>query len=120
MDANYAVNLPDNAATIPGDTLPDNINDVADDIVNKIILCAKTNKPFRIIKQELDRYRKMKLPLPRIHPNMRNDIRIAQIDPRSLTMRKCDKTGENIVSVHASNSGKKVYGVKAYHEAIYG
>jgi hypothetical protein len=120
MDTDYAVNLPKNADTIQATNLPDHIDQVDDDIVNKIIICEVSGKPFRIIKQELDWLRRMRLPLPRRHPNIRNDKRISHIDPWDFVLRKCDKTGDTIVSVHPTTDSKKVYSVKAYHEAIYG
>ncbi|MDP2670454.1 MAG: hypothetical protein Q8O99_06085 [bacterium] len=49
-----------------------------DSIINKIILCEVSQKPFRIIKQELEFYRKHDLPLPRKHPELRHQERLAQ------------------------------------------
>ena len=56
--------------------IPDNIKDVSDDIVDKIIECGHQGKcneqcteAFRIIPQELQFYRRMNLPLPRLCPN---------------------------------------------------
>jgi hypothetical protein len=51
--------------------LPDDIAKIPDDILNWAIECEVTGKPFRIIKQELDFYRKRGLPIPRKHPDQR-------------------------------------------------
>jgi len=55
--------------------LPDNIKDVPDDIVGKVIECQHQGKcneqcteAFRIIEPELAFYRRMNLPLPRLCP----------------------------------------------------
>ena len=48
--------------------LPNDIKDADDEILNRVILCAKTQKPFRLIRFELDFYRKHNLPLPQEHP----------------------------------------------------
>ena len=59
--------------TIKAEELPDHIKDVKDDILKEIIGCAheaKCNEQctlgFRIIPQELEFYKKMNLPLPRL------------------------------------------------------
>jgi hypothetical protein len=56
---------------IPAYKLPDNIKDIPDDILNWAIECEVTKKPFRIIKPELDFYRKHNLPIPKRHPDQR-------------------------------------------------
>jgi len=43
--------------------VPIDIKDVDDSIFQKVIICEKTGKPFRIIKAELDFYRKNNLPI---------------------------------------------------------
>jgi len=61
---------------IPASKLPENISAIPDDIINWAIECEVTNKPFRIIKQELEFYRKFNLPIPRKHPDIRHLERI--------------------------------------------
>lgn len=56
---------------VNSDDLPDDIKDVGDDILKKIIFDIKNNKKFRFIKQELDFYRKYGIPLPRENPASR-------------------------------------------------
>lgn len=87
----YPINIPDNAQTIDAHTLPDNIRMVEDDILDKVILCEETRKPFRIIKQELDFYRKHRLPVPRKHPDIRHLERMQLRNPRKLRKRTCAK-----------------------------
>ena len=82
--------------SIPNSQLPDNIKDVKDDIVGQIIECAHQGKcneqcteVFKIIPQELQFYRKMNLPLPRLCPNCRHYQRLKQRNPLKLWKRKC-------------------------------
>lgn len=56
---------------IPASKLPDNISKIPDDILNWAIECEVTKKPFRIVKPELDFYRKHGLPIPKKHPDER-------------------------------------------------
>jgi hypothetical protein len=46
-----------------------------DEIIKQIIICAESGRPFRILKQELDFYRKHDLPLPTFHPDIRHEHR---------------------------------------------
>jgi len=81
--------------------LPDHIKDVKDDIIGKVIECAHQGKcneqcteAFRIIPQELQFYKKMNLPLPRLCPNCRHYQRLKQRNPLKLWKRKCMCAGE--------------------------
>ncbi|OHA00180.1 MAG: hypothetical protein A3C07_01350, partial [Candidatus Sungbacteria bacterium RIFCSPHIGHO2_02_FULL_47_11] len=76
---------------IPNDQLPDHIKDVPDDIVGQVIECGhkgtcneQCTEAFKIIPQELEFYRKMNLPLPRLCPNCRHYQRIKQRNPPKL------------------------------------
>jgi hypothetical protein len=90
--------------------LPDHIKDVSDDIIGKIIQCqhAKIKEDgtlemncneqcttaFKIIPQELQYYKRMNLPLPRLCPNCRHYQRLKQRNPLKLWHRKCQCGGE--------------------------
>jgi hypothetical protein len=52
--------------------LPEDISQIPDDILNWALTCEVTGKPFRIIKQELEFYRKHGIPIPRRHPDVRH------------------------------------------------
>jgi hypothetical protein len=94
------------AETISWRDLPDNIKDVSDSILNETILCQlwdedakkaqehNCTKVFRVIAQELEFYRKMSIPLPRLCPNSRHFHRIQQRNPLRLWHRKCMCQGE--------------------------
>ena len=81
--------------------LPDQISDVDDSIINEIIGCQHEGKcneqcteAFKIIKLELEFYRKMNLPLPRLCPNCRHYQRINQRNTLKLWNQKCQCAGE--------------------------
>jgi hypothetical protein len=104
--------------------LPDHIKDVPDSIVNEIIQCAHA-KPttdnrqlttvcneqcataFKIIPEELQFYRRMNLPLPRLCPNCRHYQRLKQRNPLKLWHRKCmcqGKYGTNNLQLTTYNN----------------
>ena len=80
--------------------LPDNIKDVPDDIVGKVIECQhkgtcneQCTEAFKIIESELAFYRRMNLPLPRLCPNCRHYQRLKQRNPLKLWTRQCQAPG---------------------------
>ncbi len=81
--------------------LPDNISDVEDSIVGKVIACEHKGNcnqlcttGFKIIGDELNFYHKMNLPLPRLCPNCRTFERLNQRTGIPLHKRKCQCNGE--------------------------
>lgn len=100
--------------------LPNNINEVNDDILQAVIACDSSSKPFRIIKSELEFYRKHGLGIPRKHPELRNSERLNQRHQRDLYIRTCDKTGSEILSVYPQDVWYKVYSQVAYTQEFYG
>ena len=88
--SDYEAPFPTVEKVIPASRLPDTIESIPDDILNWAIECEVTKKPFRIIKQELEFYRKHSLPIPRRHPDQRHRDRMALRNPRKLYERVCD------------------------------
>ena len=87
--------------TKKSEDLPDHITDVPDSITKEIISCQhqgscneQCTTAFKIIPQELEFYRKMNLPLPRLCPNCRHYQRLKQRNPLKLWHRQCGCGGE--------------------------
>ncbi|NIA02553.1 MAG: hypothetical protein GWP15_04155, partial [Nitrospirae bacterium] len=99
--------------------LTDKIEDVPDDILKTAIKCEITGRPFVVTSAELKFYRLSKLPLPRKHPDVRYDERIALRKPRKLWERNCDKCGDLVSSVFDKESPEKIYCEKCYLEEVY-
>ncbi len=81
--------------------LPDTIADVSDKILNQVIQCEhlgtcgeQCTTAFKIIPGELQFYRKMNLPLPRLCHNCRHYKRLRQRNPLKLWSRKCQCAGQ--------------------------
>lgn len=89
--------------------VPNNISEVSDDILKSVIICEKTGKPFKIIKFELDFYRKKNLPLPTVHPLQRVKDRFEFRHSFKLWWYPCSKCGETMHSVHDPKKNLKVY-----------
>jgi hypothetical protein len=105
--------------SIEASELPDKIGDVSEDILKKAIKCEVTMRPFVITSAEFRFYKKLGIPLPRKHPDLRYDKRIALRNPRELRERTCDKCGNLVTSVFNEESEAKVYCEKCYLEEVY-
>jgi hypothetical protein len=115
----YEAPSPQVDKTLKAKELPGNITDVTDDILQQAIICEVSWKPFRIIKQELDFYRKYNLPLPHKHPDVRHIERFNLRNPRKLWDRKCDKCGVEMKTTYSPERPEIVYCEKCYNKEIY-
>lgn len=105
--------------TINAVDLPDSSDEVPDDILNWAIQSEASGRPFRIIRQELQFYRKLRLPLPRLHPDERHMSRLRQRKPRSLWPRMCDKCRKPMTVAFAPERKEKVYCESCYLQEVY-
>ncbi|MEK7583584.1 MAG: hypothetical protein AAB483_04255 [Patescibacteria group bacterium] len=70
--------------------IPDDIRNVDDDILEKVLQCEISKKPYRITPMELAFYRRFGLPIPRRAPFERHHQRLAFINNhRHLYNAKC-------------------------------
>lgn len=99
--------------------VPDDIKNVSDDICDKVLTCEKCFKRYKIMKHELDFYRKMKIPAPKKCPDCRYFARLALHPPRKFFDRKCMKCGKDIKSVYASNRPEIIYCEECYLKEVY-
>jgi len=98
--------------------LPDDIKDVSDDILNKVIICEKTGKPFKITKFEFDFYRVKNLPLPTVHPLQRIKDRFESRLPFKLWQYPCSNCGQIMYSGYDPDKNYKVYCEECYLREI--
>jgi len=102
--------------------IPDTIKEVKDDITKQIIECKykgdQCTTAFKIIPQELDFYRRMNLPLPKLCPNCRHTQRIKQRNPLKLWDRKCDKCKKDIKTSYAPSRPEIVYCEECYKREV--
>src|SRR3989339_512071 len=117
--SDYEPEFPKVEKIIPANLLPDTISEIPDDILNWAIECEVTKKPFKIIKPELEFYRKMNLPIPRRHPDQRHKERMALRNPRKLWTRNCMKCGMEIQTSYSPERKEIVYCEKCYFGSIY-
>ncbi len=87
---------------------PDDIKDVKDDIVKKIIYDSKNKKYFRFVKQEIQFYKKYGVPLPREHPAIRMKKWRKEFGLLvRYYKRKCAKCGKVVETTYAPDRPEK-------------
>jgi hypothetical protein len=116
--SDYEAPFPHVEKIIPAEKLPDSIESIPDDILNWAIECEVSKKPFRIIKQELEFYRKHNLPIPRRHPDVRHADRMKMRNPRKLFERKCDKCKKDMITTYAPERPETVYCEECYNQKV--
>ena len=116
--------------------IPDNIKDVTEDIIGKVIECEhkgtcneQCTEAFKIIPQELQFYQRMNLPLPHLCPNCRHYQRLKQRNPLKLWHRSCmcDKTNHEhkgkcqteFETSYAPERPEIVYCERCYQQEVY-
>ncbi len=99
--------------------IPDNIQDVTDQILDQVLICEISGKPYKIIKKELDFYKNFNLPIPRRHPDQRYKDRLALRNPRQLWNRNCFKCQISIETAYSPERPEKVYCEACYLKEVY-
>jgi len=115
----YEVDPPKVDKIIKADDLPDNIKDVSDDILDAVIECEVTGKPFRVTSKELKFYRRVGIPLPHRCPDQRHLDRFSQRNPRKFWKRQCGKCGKEITTTWSPDRPEAVYCEKCYVGELY-
>ena len=117
--SDYEIPFPKVEKIIPASKLPEKIEDIPDDILTWAIECEVTKKPFRIIKPELDFYRKHSISIPKRHPDQRHLDRMNLRSPRKLFSRECNKCNTGIETTFAPERKEKVYCEECFNKEVY-
>lgn len=75
--------------TLESKNIPDAIGGVADDVLQRTLTCEKCQKNYKLVKQELEFYRKLRIPVPRRCFDCRHLDRLQKRRPRTLWHRQC-------------------------------
>ena len=93
---------------------------ITNDLIGKPFLCTETEQPFTFIKQELDFYRRHKLPLPTLHPEERNRRRFKKLAPPDSRKAKCFGCKKKITTYYPESWGyKKIACEDCYLKLVY-
>ena len=102
--------------------LPQTISEIDDSILEQVIKCEVSGKPFRIVEQELSFYKRFDLPLPSLCPEERHNERLKFRNPMRLNKRMCFYGDKEIITTYLPESEggpKKVVCTEHYKKEIY-
>lgn len=116
--SDYQTPAPTATMVIESKDLPDDIATVTDDILTQAIQCPISKKLFVITKTELAFYRDHHIPLPRHHPNQRNQELKAEKNPRKLWHRNCVQCNKEIDTAYSTDRIEKVLCENCYTQAV--
>ncbi len=102
----------------PVTVIPQAIADVPDAICSKILQCAVTGKPYKIIPQELALCRELGIPIARKCPEQRHAERMSLRNPRRLWSRPCAQCGKNMETTYAPDRPETVYCEACYLQLV--
>jgi hypothetical protein len=108
-----------NAYQGPDYVIPDDISEVKDEITHQVLRCSESQKPYKIIPQELRLYRELGIPIPRRSPVQRHLDRIHRRSPRQLWNRPCSKCQKTISSSYSPDRPEQVYCEACYLQTVY-
>jgi len=75
--------------TLNPENIPDDIKDVPETVVKEALACIQCKRNYNIVQAELDFYRRMEIPVPRLCPECRYRRRLELRLPRKLWHRQC-------------------------------
>ena len=107
--------------TIAAADLSDLIDDVKEDIINEIIACEDCKKAYRIVRIELQFYKRIGLPLPHKCHNCRFLDRYEFINKPKLYHRKCMNEGctNEFETSYSPERLEIIYCEQCYNKEVY-
>ncbi len=90
-----------------------------DALLNWILRCEKTEKPFKIIRQELAFHIENHIPLPKKHPDERYLERLGMRNPRTLHERTCAECGAHLITTYSPERTERIVCEACYQRLVY-
>ena len=104
----YQSPIPDISTVVDASNLPDRETEYNPELCKQTFRCIESGRLFKIMEKELAYYRKQSLPLPRLHPEIRQERRAARLNQRRLYERTCAESGEKILTSVPADSPRRV------------
>lgn len=112
------VSLPQGVEAISAESLPKNIEEIGEDILDKILLCKKTKRPYRITKQEFTFYKKHGIPLPQYHQDERKKMLLERGMGEIFELKNCENCQKTILYVTHGGVSRKIYCKECYEKLM--
>lgn len=112
-------NLPNGMKIIETNEIESDIKNVTDNILDIGIISERNGKPFKIIKNELEFYKRKNVAIPSLTPYERIVDRFKYVNNFKVFGDKCFNCQKNILSSYATSDGFKPYCDDCYKKEIY-
>lgn len=99
--------------------LPDQITEVDDTLLEKILTCTSCSKHYRIIRQELSFYREQSLPLPRTCIDCRHRERTKESTLITMKPRPCARCHKVVETTYPESAPEIIYCEECYLSTVY-
>lgn len=90
-----------------------------EELLASAVTCESSGRLFRFTRQELEFYTKLKLPLPRRHPEQRHLDRVRQRGRAELQERECAKCSRPVQTGLRKENCPHVYCEDCYRELVH-
>lgn len=104
----------------PGDIGYYKDQEKATEILNSILVCKTSGRPYKVQPQELAFYLKNNIQIPLLHPSLRYKLRFNQVNPQKLWHRQCMNEGcaNEFETTFAPDRSEKVYCESCYQKEV--
>ena len=99
--------------------LPDRLDKVSENICRELLKCEKCGKNYKIIPQELEFNKEVKVPIPRECFDCRLINRLHRKNLRKLYKRTCINCEKEIQTTYSPDRLEKIYCEECYKKEIY-
>jgi len=114
----YEAPAPGAGQLVMGSNLPDGITDVTSEVTSLSIRCVNSGRLFRIVERELEFYRKMNIPLPPYHGDVRYRARLESRRRRTLTPARCSKCLQDVFTSLPESHSRKALCESCYRDSV--
>lgn len=113
------INLPEDIKLIKAEEMEPDIKNVTENILDIGIISEGNGKPFKIVKDELDFYRRKNIAIPTLTPYERIINRFKYVNNFRVFKDKCFSCHKEILSSYVTKDGFKPYCDDCYKKEIY-
>jgi hypothetical protein len=111
--------------TLKQKDISDSIENIDEEILKEVIDCSHEGKcnhqctsAFKVTQSDLNFYKRIGIPIPKLCPNCRHFTRLAKRNPIKLFDRNCAKCGQKIKTSYSSDRSETVYCKQCYQQDV--
>lgn len=99
-------------------SFPENISEVTPEICQEILACKNCGRNYKIIVQELQSLKNLRMPLPSLCFYCRHSDRMQMRNPRALHQRTCDQCAAPIMTTYSPDRPEKIFCESCYAQSL--